>query len=48
MTDPWHQSHDVAPDEKSFVMVRPVAQDRQLIMIVNWTEELRRRTRGKK
>jgi len=38
----------VAPDRKSFVMVRPVAQDRQLIMVMNWTEELRQRTRGNK
>ena len=48
MTDPWHQNYDVAPDGKSFVMVRPVAQDRQLIMVMNWTEELRQRTRGNK
>ena len=46
MTDPWHPNYDVAPDGKSFVMVRPVAQDRQLIMVMNWIEELRQRTRG--
>jgi len=47
-TDPFHPNYDVAPDGKSFVMVRPVEQDRQLIMVVNWIEELRQRTRGAK
>jgi hypothetical protein len=37
----------VAPDGKSFVMLRPIEEDRQRIMVVNWTEELRRRTAGK-
>ena len=46
MTDQWHPNYDVAPDGKSFVMVRPVAQDRQLIIVMNWLEELRQRTRG--
>ena len=27
-------------------MVRPVAQDRQPIIVMNWLEELRQRTRG--
>jgi hypothetical protein len=47
-TDPFHPNYDVAPDGKSFVMVRPIEQDRQLIMVVNWAEELRQRTRGAK
>ena len=47
-TDPFHPNYDVTPDGKSFVMVRPVEQDRQLIMVVNWVEELRQRTRGAK
>lgn len=29
-------------------MVRPVEQDRQLIMVMNWVEELRQRTNGAK
>jgi hypothetical protein len=37
----------VAPDGKSFVMLRPIEEDRQPIMVVNWIEELRRRTAGK-
>jgi eukaryotic-like serine/threonine-protein kinase len=43
-TDPWHPNYDVAPDGKSFVMLRPVEENRQLVMVVNWIEELRRRT----
>ena len=45
MTDPWHPNYDVMPDGKGFVMVRPVEQDRQLIMVMNWGEELRREAR---
>jgi serine/threonine-protein kinase len=48
MTDQWHPNYDVAPDGKSLVMVRPVAQDRQLIIVMNWLEELRQRTRDDK
>ncbi len=47
MTDPWHPNYDVMPDGKGFVMVRPVEQDRQLIMVMNWGEELRQRTRSR-
>ena len=47
-TDPFHPNYDVTPDGKSFVMVRPVEQDRQLIMVMNWVEELRQRTRGER
>ena len=47
-TDLWHPNYDVAPDGKGFVMVRPVEQDRQLIMVVNWGEELRQRTRSER
>jgi eukaryotic-like serine/threonine-protein kinase len=43
-TSPWHQNYDVAPDGKSFIMLRPVDKHRQLVMVVNWVEELRRRT----
>ncbi|HQR18976.1 MAG TPA: hypothetical protein PK948_11415, partial [Gemmatimonadales bacterium] len=47
-TDPFHPNYDVTPDGRSFVMIRPVEQDRQLIMVVNWVEELRQRTKGAK
>jgi serine/threonine-protein kinase len=44
-TDQWHPDYDVAPDGKSFVMVRPVEENRQLIMVLHWTEELKQRLR---
>jgi eukaryotic-like serine/threonine-protein kinase len=47
-SDLFHANYDVAPDGKSFVMIRPVEQERQLIMVVNWIEELRQRTKGAK
>jgi Tol biopolymer transport system component/tRNA A-37 threonylcarbamoyl transferase component Bud32 len=47
-TDPWHPNYDIAPDGKSFVMLRPVEENRQLVMVVNWIQELRRRTGGGK
>jgi Tol biopolymer transport system component len=40
-TDPWHPNYDVAPDGRSFIMLRPVEEHRRLIMVVNWIEELR-------
>ena len=43
-TSSWHPNYDVAPDGKSFVMLRPLEEHRQLVMVVNWIEELRRRT----
>ncbi len=43
-TDIYHPNYDVAPDGKSFVMVRPVEENRDLVVVVNWNEELRRRT----
>ncbi len=45
-TDIYHPNYDVAPDGKSFVMIRPVEENRQLVMIVNWIQELRQRTGG--
>jgi hypothetical protein len=44
----WHPNYDVAPDGKSLVMLRPVEEHRQLVMVVNWIEELRRRTAGRR
>jgi hypothetical protein len=43
-TDIFHPDYDVAPDGKSFLMVRPVDQSRGLVMVVNWAAELRRRS----
>jgi Tol biopolymer transport system component len=42
-TSPWHQNYDVTPDGKSFVMLRPVEEQQQLVMVLNWIEDLRRR-----
>src|SRR6185295_14235907 len=47
-TDLYHPSYDVMPDGQSFVMIRPVEQNRQLGMVINWTQELRQRIGGKK
>ena len=47
-TDPYHPNFDVAPDGKSFVMIRPMYEDRQMVMVVNWAEELKQRVGGKK
>jgi serine/threonine-protein kinase len=45
-SDLWHPNYDVTGDGQTFIMVRPVEENRQLVMVVNWIEELRRRTRG--
>jgi eukaryotic-like serine/threonine-protein kinase len=45
-SDVFHPNYDVAPDGKSFLMVRPVDQSRGLVMVVNWARELRRRIGG--
>jgi len=46
-TDLYHPNYDVAPDG-SFIMVRPVEENRHLVMVVNWIQELRQRTGGRK
>ena len=43
-TDAFHPNYDIAPDGKSFLMVRPVDLSRGLVMVVNWRRELRERT----
>jgi Tol biopolymer transport system component len=43
-SDIFHPNWDVAPDGKSFLMVKPVDQSRGLVIVVNWAAELRRRT----
>ena len=47
-TDVYHPNYDVAPDGQTFVMIRPVADSRQLVLVVNWLQELRQRTRVRK
>ena len=46
VADSYHPNYDVTPDGKSFVMIRPLDGDRHVVMVVNWIEELRRRTGG--
>jgi Tol biopolymer transport system component len=45
--DPFHPNYDVAPDGKSFIMLKSADDDRQLIVVQNWAKELRERTAGK-
>jgi Tol biopolymer transport system component len=45
---PFHANYDVMPDNKSFVMVEPVDEERPLVVVLNWREELRRRIAGKR
>ena len=42
-TDVYHADWDIAPDGQSFVMVRPTNDQRRLVLVSNWTAELRRR-----
>ncbi|MEP6591958.1 MAG: hypothetical protein ABJC19_12325, partial [Gemmatimonadota bacterium] len=48
VTDVYHPNYDVASDGQTFVMVRPVETDRDIVLVVNWLQELRQRTRGAK
>jgi Tol biopolymer transport system component/tRNA A-37 threonylcarbamoyl transferase component Bud32 len=43
-TDIYHPNYDVVMNGESFIMVQPVEANRQLVMVVNWLEELRQRT----
>jgi len=45
-TDNYHPNYDIAPDGRSFVMIHPVEEGRQLVLVANWRDELRQRTRG--
>ncbi len=42
-SDIFHPNYDVAPDGRSFVMIRPAQDHRRIVMVVNWAKELRRR-----
>jgi len=42
-TDAFHPNYDVAPDGRGFVMVKPVGENRRVVIVVNWRRELRRR-----
>ena len=45
-TDVYHPNYDVTPDGRGFVMIRPVEENRQLVVVLNWSEELRQRSAG--
>ncbi|MGH7503444.1 MAG: protein kinase domain-containing protein [Longimicrobiales bacterium] len=40
---PYHPNYDVTADGRRFVMIKPGNQESQVVVIVNWIEELRRR-----
>ena len=42
-TDEYHPDYDVTPDGRGFVMILPVAEDRQLLVAINWAQELKAR-----
>ncbi len=42
-TSAFHPNYDIAPDGQHFVMIKPVNENRRLVMVVNWRRELRRR-----
>ena len=46
--DPFHPNYDVAHDGKSFVMLKSADDERQLVVVQNWTRELRERTARKR
>jgi Tol biopolymer transport system component len=45
--DPFHPNYDVAPDGKSFLMLKSADDERQLVVVQNWVSELRARTARK-
>ena len=42
-TDEYHPNYDVTPDGRGFVMLRPVEENRRLVVALNWSDELRER-----
>ncbi|MEO8480074.1 MAG: protein kinase [Gemmatimonadota bacterium] len=43
-SDVFHANYDVMPDGQTFVMIRPVDANRQVVLVINWLQELRQRT----
>jgi len=48
LTETFHPNYDVMPDDKSFVMVKPVDEQRRLVVVLNWREELASRLAGRR
>jgi len=40
-TDPFHTDHDVAPDGQHLLMLQPVDNSRQAIVVLNFAREVR-------
>jgi serine/threonine-protein kinase len=39
----FHPNYDVTPDGKRFIMIKPANEEAQVVVVVNWREELRQR-----
>ncbi|HVT41231.1 MAG TPA: protein kinase [Gemmatimonadaceae bacterium] len=46
--NPYHANYDVTRDGKNFIMIRPADDERQLVVVLNWRQELRQRTSAKR
>jgi hypothetical protein len=46
LRNPDHQSYDVFPDGRELLMLGQERSESKLFVVVNWTEELKRRLRG--
>jgi hypothetical protein len=44
----WHTNYDIHPDGKSFVMIKGGEGSTELVVVLNWAEELKRRVPGGK
>jgi hypothetical protein len=44
---PPHANYDVSSDGKSFVLLRPVGQSNEIVVVHGWKYELRERTSGR-
>ncbi len=40
---PFHPNYDITPDGKRFVMIKPGTEEVQVVVVINWIEELRQR-----
>ena len=48
LTETFHPNYDVMSDDKSFVMLKPVDEQRRLVVVLNWREELASQFAGRK
>jgi hypothetical protein len=39
----YHQQYEVFPDGRRFVVLRPAAEDAEVVVVLNWLTELRAR-----